>query len=298
MGFLKIAAMNEPRPAEIPGSIRRLKLQEFDAIRRLAYQKFGLDLRNGKEELVAARLGKKIRQHGFNSFEEYYQHVVSDPSGEALIGMIDSLATNHTSFLREPAHFEFLRQVVLPELAARSHLDFWSAACSTGEEPYSLAFTLADQLSPASFSGIRILATDISTKVLRIAQRAVYPEERFQNFSRTWMTRYLLRGEGQWKGSYRVKPHIRSQVEFSRLNLIEPFPLGRLFSAIFCRNVMIYFDKPTQEKVIGRLSDCLEPGGYLFVGHAESLTGINHPLRYVRPAIYRNNGTPSPVRIP
>lgn len=291
--------MNEPPPAaESPGSIRRLKPQEFDAIRRLAYQKFGLDLRNGKEELVAARLGKKIRQHGFNSFEEYYQHVVRDPSGEALIGMIDSLATNHTSFLREPAHFDFLREVVLPGLAGRSRLDFWSAACSTGEEPYTLAFTLADQMSPASFSGVRIFATDISTKVLKIAQRVVYAQERFQNFSRSWMTQYLLRGEGQWKGSYRVKPHIRSQVEFARLNLIEPFSPGRSFASIFCRNVMIYFDKPTQEKVVGRLSDCLEPGGYLFVGHAESLTGINHPLQYVRPAIYRKNSTPSSGRIP
>jgi chemotaxis protein methyltransferase CheR len=285
----------DPQPElPFPGSTCPLKPREFEAIRQLAYEKFGLDLRKGKEELVAARLGKRIREHGFRSFEEYYHHVIADPSGEALIGMIDALATNHTSFLREAQHFEFLRQHVLPALERHTRLEFWSAACSTGEEPYSLAFTLRDQLGPEAFRKVRILATDISTKALAAAQRAVYPAERFETLPPAWMRQFLLRGEGRSKGSYRVKPEIRNQVEFARLNLIEPFSHTRSFPVIFCRNVMIYFDKATQETLVNRLAESLEPGGYLLIGHAESLSGVRQPLHYVRPAIYRKSGDAAP----
>src|SRR5450631_1469852 len=137
--------------------IQRLKPCEFEAIRRLAYEKFGLDLRDGKEELVAARLGKRMREGGFGTFDEYYRHVVGDPTGGALVGMIDALATNHTSFMRETAHFDFLRQRVLPGLRERSRAELWSAACSTGEEPYSLAFTICDQWGADGFRKVRIL---------------------------------------------------------------------------------------------------------------------------------------------
>ena len=273
-----------------PAPVQRLKPHEFEAIRRLAYEKFGLDLRNGKEELVAARLGKRMRQGGFDSFEKYYRHVVGDSTGEALIGMIDALATNHTSFLREAAHFDFLKQSVLPDLLKRPHIEMWSAACSTGEEPYTLAFTLWDQWGADAFRKVRILATDISTKALAAAESAVYPAERFSAVPTGWLRQYLLRGEGRWKGWYRVKPAVRSQIEFARLNLVEPFSQRSLFPVIFCRNVMIYFDKPTQEGLVNRLAACLEPGGYLFIGHAESLSGVRHDLTYIRPAIYRKPG--------
>ncbi|MGC9947837.1 MAG: protein-glutamate O-methyltransferase CheR [Bryobacteraceae bacterium] len=270
-----------------------LRRREFEAIRRLAYEKFGLDLRKGKEDLVAARLGKRMREGGFASFQAYYQHVVADSSGEALIGMIDALATNHTSFLREAAHFEFLRANVIPGLRGRPRIELWSAACSTGEEPYTLAFSLCDQLGADAFRKVRILATDISTKALAAAQSAVYPAERFSAVPPGWLRQFLLRGEGRWKGFYRVKPEVRGQVEFARLNLVESFPQRGLFPVIFCRNVMIYFDKVTQEAVVNRLAACLEPGGYLFIGHAESLTGVRHDLTYVRPAIYRKPGSAS-----
>ena len=270
-----------------PCQIQRLRPQEFDAIRRLAHEKFGLDLRSGKEELVAARLGKRMREGGFTSFDEYYRHVLDDASGEALVGMIDALATNHTSFLRETAHFDFLRQYVLSGLRERSRVELWSAACSSGEEPYSLAFTLGDQWGTAALRKVRILSTDISTKALAVAQRAVYPAERFSAIPPGWLHQFLLRGEGRWKGWYRVKPEVRSQVEFARLNLVEPFSQTSQFPVIFCRNVMIYFDKPTQEALVNRLAACLEPGGYLFIGHAESLTGVRHGLTYVRPATYQ-----------
>jgi chemotaxis protein methyltransferase CheR len=269
-------------------SVEPLTAAEFQEIRQLAYDKFGLDLRQGKEELVSARLGRKIREANCRSFREYYRHVLEDGTGEALIGMIDALATNHTGFLREPAHFDFLREKILPSLVSRGAIDIWSAACSTGEEPYTIAFTAMETMLPADYAKLRILATDISTKALDSARRAVYPAERFAEFPPLWMRRFLLRGQGQWKGWYRIKPEVSGRVQFARLNLVEPFSHNRRFPLIFCRNVMIYFDKPTQERLVNRLAEHLEPGGYLFVGHAESLTGVDHPLQYVRPAIYRN----------
>jgi chemotaxis protein methyltransferase CheR len=240
---------------------RAITQREFERIRRLAYEKFGLDLKNGKQDLVSARLGKKIRDGNFRSFEEYYQHVVSDETGEALISMIDALTTNFTSFLREPAHFEFLAKKVLPGLRNRDQVNIWSAACSTGEEPYTLAFSLLDDLAMVPRPRIHILATDISTKALETARNAVYPAERFAGFPPSWLPKFLLRGHGRWEGWYRVKPQVLSLFEFRRLNLIEPFSHPSPFALIFCRNVMIYFDKPTQEVLVNRLAEWLEPGG-------------------------------------
>ncbi len=260
---------------------------EFRQISELAYRRFGLDLKRGKEALVAARLGKKLRQWGFQSFSEYYRHVVADSTGEALIELIDSLTTNHTSFLRERAHFEFLARAVNEEFGQLRTLNIWSAACSSGEEPYSIAMCLAERLAGAGGRGFRILATDISTRVLALARRAVYPAERFSEAPEAWRRAFLLRGEAASRGFYKIKPEIARTVEFGRLNLIEPFPPGRTFHVIFCRNVMMYFDKSTQQDIVARLSRQIELGGYLFVGHSESLTGVEHELRYVRPATYR-----------
>ncbi len=260
---------------------------EFRCIRELARRTFGLDLRPGKEMLVAARLGKQIRQLRFRSFQEYYRHAVADPTGEALTGLIDALTTNHTGFLREPAHFDFLREVVLPSLAARDRISIWNAACSSGEEPYSLACAALAALGPLAQAKLGIMATDISTRVLDVARQAAYSAERFEYFPQDWRRRFLLRGEGRWAGWFRMKPAVRRLVEFRRMNLVEPFPPQWRYPVIFCRNVMIYFDRPTREQLVHRLAGCLEPGGYLFVGHAESLAGMDQPLAYVRPAVYR-----------
>lgn len=267
--------------------IRPLTAREFEDFRKLAYDKFGLDLRDGKQTLVSARLGKKIRELNFGSFQEYYQHVLGDRTGEALITLIDALTTNHTSFFRESAHFDFLRQTILPNLRQRERISIWSAACSTGEEPYTIAFSLMDELGDAAIARIHILATDISTKVLATAKAAAYPASRFEGIPAHQLRRYVLRGEQRFKDWYRVKPEVRAAVDFRRLNLIESFSQVGTFPVIFCRNVMIYFDKRTQEDLVNRLAACLEPGGYLLIGHAESLNGVEHPLEYVRPAIYR-----------
>jgi len=275
--------MNEPGTGEWGLPCRSLTPREFEAIRRLAYEHFGLDLRSGKEQLVAARLGKKIREAHFRSFEEYYRYVREDATGEALVGMIDALTTNHTAFFREAAHFEFLRLTVLPALAGRERFRIWSAACATGEEPYTIAICVLDELGPAAAGRVQILATDISTRALHAARTGIYAAERCETIPPATARKHLLRGGGR----YRVKPALSAMLEFHRINLMEPFQHLGLFPAIFCRNVMIYFDRPTREGLVRRLARCLEPGGWLLVGHAESLTGIDHGLEYVRPAVYR-----------
>jgi chemotaxis protein methyltransferase CheR len=263
-----------------------LGTRDFEQICRLAHGAFGLDLKPGKEELVSARLRRLLRMGGFRSFQDYYRHVLADQTGVALAAMIDALATNHTSFLREPDHFAFLREEVLPSLATREGLDVWSAACSTGEEVWTLAMFLNEALPSRRIS---ITATDISNKALQSAQTGEYPVEHCQGIPAAWLSRYFVPGSDPSK-NYRIAPRIRAQVGFRRLNLVEPFSWPRPFPVIFCRNVMIYFDRQTQEQLVGQLAAALEPGGYLFVGHAESLTRISHSLDYVRPAIYRKPG--------
>jgi chemotaxis protein methyltransferase CheR len=268
---------------------KSINAREFEEFRTLAYETFGLDLKTGKEQLVSARLGKIISKLKLRSFQDYYEHVLSDKTGQALLQMVDALTTNHTSFLRERAHFDFLLNQVIPELQTSDRIQIWCAACSTGEEPYSLAFCLMEAFDGNNRRGIHILATDVSNKVLSIARKGIYAGDRLEGLPPAWLPKYLLRGEKSSQGLYMVKPEVRRLVEFRRLNLIEPLPSIDPFPVIFCRNVMIYFDKQTQEGVVNRLANCLPPGGYLFIGHAESLSGLNQPLEYVRPAVYKKS---------
>jgi chemotaxis protein methyltransferase CheR len=261
-----------------------LKTAEFARICELAYQRFGLHLHSGKEKLVSARLAKLLRAGGFRSFDSYYRHVVADASGAALTAMIDCLTTNHTSFLREAEHFRFLKERILPEYRGRDVFRVWSAACSTGEEPYSIAFTLLDALERARGPRLEILATDISTRALDTAKRAVYAKDRVSTMPPEMRNRYFIPGP---EGAVRVRPDVVSLVRFERRNLMEPFPPNALFPVILCRNVMIYFDRNTRASLVRRLTGSLEPGGYLLVGHAESLIGTDHGLAYVQPAVYR-----------
>lgn len=265
-----------------------LTAKEFAAIALLAREEFGLELGAGKEQLVAARIGKVARKLGFGKFRDYYEYVRADRTGEALIHLIDALTTNHTSFFREQAHFDFLvKEVLRPRQQPQL---IWSAACSTGEEPYSIAVTAREYLGVDSEDLPRILATDISTRVLDAAQKGIYSAERFQGNPAPWLRKHLMRGEGKWDGYYRMRPEILGMVTFRRLNLIEPLPEMGPFTVIFCRNVMIYFSRATQEQLVSKLAAQLEPGGFLFVGHSEGLTGIEHDLQQVQPAIYRKRG--------
>ena len=234
---------------------------------------------------MQARIGKRMRQSQFESFKEYYRHVANDSTGQELIALLDALTTNFTSFLREPIHFELLRKTILPGITGPVRI--WSAACSTGEEPFTIAFSLLDELGEGGAGRIKILASDLSNRVLETAAQGTYPAERFVDCPHEWLKKYLLRGSGSAEGWCRVKPSVRNLIEYRRMNLMETYHPTQRFHEIFCRNVMIYFNKETQEQVVNRLAGCLAPGGYLLIGHSESLTGLNHPYQYIRPAVYR-----------
>lgn len=267
-----------------------LTADDFSRISQLVHRHAGIDLRRGKERLVTTRLSRRLRELSLDSFDEYCELVQGDNTGRELTALIDAITTNYTSFFREPAHFEFLRDTILPALSTRGPIRLWSSACATGEEPWSMALTMLEALGSEALTRVRILATDISTRALATAARATYPSSAFDAGTASRLHTWLMRGENASAGWYRLKPEVCRMVEFRRLNLIEPVSSAGRFPLIFCRNVMIYFDGPTREKVVNGLVECLEPGGYLFVGHAEGLNGIRHPLRYVCPAIYQKPG--------
>jgi chemotaxis protein methyltransferase CheR len=277
-------------PASAVDCVPALNRSEYEKISRLAYEHFGLDLRGSKQGLVAARLGKKLRELGLKSFQRYYEYVRADRSGVALAAMVDLLTTNHTGFFREPRHFDFLRKAVFPTLRTRCHIHIWSAACSTGEEPYSIAMSLLEEAPCEATAKFRIKATDISTRVLEKARRGIYPADRVAEIPPALRQRYLLKATEESAGGYRFKNDIRSMVEFEHLNLTGKLPEAYRCSVIFCRNLMIYFDKPTQQSLVQRLSERLEDGGYLFIGHSESLNNISHGFDYVCPATYKKPG--------
>lgn len=268
-----------------PGETESLTDEEIERVIDVAHRSCGIDLRKGKKELIQARLGKKIRQGNFASFRQYFDHVNADHTGEELLALLDALTTNFTSFLREPAHFDFLRRRIVPSIPGPIRV--WSAACATGEEPYTIAISLLEELGPAAAGRVQILASDISSRALAAAERGIYESERFRQFPPDWLSRYLLRGAGSAAGFYRIKPAVRRLVEFTRINLNESLPAAPAFDVVFCRNVMIYFDKETQSRLVNRLASFLAPGGWLLIGHSESLTGLSHPYEFVQPAVYR-----------
>ena len=271
--------------------ILELRDTEFEKISRLVYSHCGIHLHDGKKELVKARLSKRIREGNFKSFADYYDYVKTGEGTDEFIAMIDSLSTNLTSFFREDGHFRALSRIV-PELAregarrGRPRIRLWSAGCSSGEEPYTMAITALEAAQGLN-AEIRILATDISTRVLKKAAQGVYPAERVKSVPPDLLRKYFQVGQGSWAGHYRVKRDVRDLVSFERFNLMDPPPPGDPFDVIFCRNVMIYFDKKTQEGLVNRFHGCLVRGGYLFIGHSESLTGLSHAFQYLEPSLYR-----------
>ena len=275
-----------PEPVSLDYNTPILSANEFEKIRDFAYKTFGLDLRQGKERLVSARLSKHIRKGGFRSFDEYFRCVTADRTGEQLITLIDSLTTNHTSFLREIQHFNFLNNTVFPEYDSAKPMAIWSAASSTGEEPYSLLFSALNARGKTR-TGVRLVASDISQRVLAAAKAGIYTKDRVATLPIDWQARFFARVPGP-EEKHQVRAAYREKIQFQRINLMDPLPFHEKFHVIFCRNVMIYFDRKTQSLLVNKLAKLLEPGGYLFVGHSESLSGIEHPLHYVMPAVYRN----------
>lgn len=268
-----------------------LKNTDFEKISRLVYEQCGIYLHEGKKELVKARLSKRLRAGSYKSFSEYYRYVTTEEGTDELVSMIDSISTNLTSFFREESHFSRLGHIILLALeksahrGAKSNFKIWSAGCSTGEEPYTLAITVKETLGQHSFD-VSILATDISTKVLKIAEAGIYGQERIKNIRPDILRKYFQVGTGQSTGYVRIKSDVKKMITYQRFNLMDRFHLQNNFDVIFCRNVMIYFDKQTQNTLVNKFYDSLKSGGYFFVGHSESLTGLKHPFNYVEPSVY------------
>jgi len=268
-----------------------MRESEYDFIRDLVYEHSRISLGPDKRELVSARLGKRLRATNTPNLTAYCQLLQSPAAEEELGHLIDAISTNHTFFFRENTHFDFLRDVIVPEMQTRARaerwpqLRIWSAACSSGEEPYSIAMTLARCTLSLPW---RIEATDISRRVLARADAAIYSRDAVERLAPELIRAYFQRGFGPQEGYYRVKAELREHLAFHRLNLLEGEPpFTEPFQTIFCRNVMIYFDRPTQEQLVTRLARRLVPGGYLLVGHSESLSHIRHPLRMLHPATYQ-----------
>jgi chemotaxis protein methyltransferase CheR len=267
--------------------------EDYELFRRLVYAKSGINLGQSKQQLVRARLGKRVRQGGFASFRAYYDFVAKDATGAELQGLLDSISTNTTHLFREKRHFDFLHKLVKSWVDDRTWrkenpvLRVWSAACSSGEEPHSLAMTVHDALRGTNVQA-KILATDLSTKVLRRAKLGIYEAHKVGSVPRDYQSRYLHSTQYNGEPCLELAPEIKAMVTFCQFNLMTPtFPFQHGFQVVFCRNVMIYFDRQTQEGLVNRIARHIQRGGYLMIGHSESLNGVDHQLKYVEPTIYR-----------
>ena len=272
-----------------------LSNKEFELFRTLIYKSCGIHLTSSKKELVKARLSKRLTKTGINSFEQYYKFVTRhDKSGNELVHLLDSISTNKTDFFREKRHFDFLNAKLLPELIKKKEkaknkiLRVWCAASSSGEEPYTLAITILNHINPNDGWNIKILATDISTKILQKAIKGIYAKETLKNISPAIVSAHFKRVVVDKSNCFQVKNHLKKLITFRRFNLMSPkFPFRNPFDFIFCRNVMIYFDTETQHGLISKFYDCLPKDGYLFIGHSETLAKRTHGFKYVEPAVYQ-----------
>jgi chemotaxis protein methyltransferase CheR len=262
--------------------------REMDRIVRLVYDRSGITLHQGKRALVVARLHKLLKAGGFTSFSQYVRHVETDHTGHQLSVLLDAITTNHTSFFREDEHFHFLAERVVPPIVAAGRpLRVWCAACSTGQEPVSLAVTLMQALPESQHARLRLLASDISTRALKTASAGVYPMKVMAGVPPSLLKSYFERGMGADEGKVRVRAQVRRAIEYRRINLVEIENLNETFDVVFCRNVMIYFDKAVQQRVVSMIERHLAPGGYLFIAHSESLNGLSHELKWMAPAVYQ-----------
>ncbi|OCR21458.1 SAM-dependent methyltransferase [Pseudomonas syringae] len=257
---------------------------EFNQFQSWLYQAAGINLSSAKKALVAGRLFKRLRHYELDSYGDYFKLIMSGQRADELQVALDLLTTNETYFFREPKHFDFLRQHVLPNAAPGKTFRLWSAASSSGEEPYSLAMTLAEGLGTTPWE---VIGSDISTQVLAKARSGHYPMERAGTLPQPLLVKYCLKGTGRQHGTFLIDRALRNRVNFLQVNLNETLPELGEFDVIFLRNVMIYFDQPTKARVVARLIPRLKSGGYFIVSHSESLNGVSDALKLVAPSIYR-----------
>lgn len=265
---------------------------EFYKLSSFIYSNFGIKLPLSKKVLLEGRLQKRLRATNFSTFKEYIDYVFSDAGAGEIIHMIDEVSTNKTDFFREAAHFDFLKEIVLPEHVIendRNPIKIWSSAASSGEEIYTIAITVGEyNLRNSPKVDYSVLGTDISVEILNKAVNAIYLEERVVNIPLEIKRRYFLRSKNKEKRTVKIIPEIRSKTTFQRLNLMdESYSVSDNYDVIFCRNVLIYFDKKTQEDVVRKLCLKLRTGGYFFLGHSESIIGFDLPLKQIKPTIYK-----------
>ncbi|HNI49572.1 MAG TPA: protein-glutamate O-methyltransferase CheR [Zoogloea sp.] len=256
--------------------------REFHLFRTLMHRHAGISLSDAKRQLVAGRLAKRLRQLELDSYASYFRLLERNTAERQTA--VDLLTTNETYFFREPKHFDFLREHILPELKGHSPLRVWSAACSSGEEPFTLAMVMAETLGNRPWE---IVASDLSTRVLEAAREGRYTLADAEGIPRPLLVRYGLRGVGSQEGSFLFKPDLRKRIQFRQINLNTVLPDLGLFDVIFLRNVMIYFDMDTKVQVVKRVLAQLRPGGYLFLSHSENLNGVSDAVKSVRPSVYR-----------
>jgi len=280
--------------AHMPGIPAVLKDREFARFSSFIYDQVGIKMPAAKKTMLEARLQKRLKALGIRTFEEYSEYVFDGvEKSDELIHLIDVVTTNKTDFFREPAHFDYLLKSAVPaliedrEAGYRTPFRIWSAGCSTGEEPYTLTMVLSEFMEACPGFRVSILATDISTAVLEKAKNAIYTEDRVDTIPLQMKRKYLLRSRDRSRGLVRVVPRLRTMVQFRRLNFMEDFGIQEQMDVIFCRNVIIYFDKATQDRLLNRFCRQLVPGGYLFLGHSETLSGLNVPLTPVASTVYR-----------
>jgi chemotaxis protein methyltransferase CheR len=267
-----------------PTGISVLNDQEFNQFSALIYRIAGISMSPAKKPLIVSRLAKRLKHHQLASYGAYFSFITSAQGKDELQEAVDSLTTNETHFFREPKHFDFLRQRVIPARQVGRELRIWSAACSSGEEPYSIAMLLDELLGKEPWE---VIASDISTRVLDKARSGLFPMERMPEIPKPYLSRYCLKGVDEHDGSLLIEKPLRDRVRFISYNLMQPPPRLEFFDVIFLRNVMIYFDQETKRQVVSRLLPLLRPGGHFLVGHSESLNGVTDELRLVVPAVYR-----------
>lgn len=255
----------------------------FHKIRDYVYRTAGIIIGNDKTAMVTGRLWRRLELYGHTTYEAYFAYVSSHEGAQERATMLDLLTTNETYFFREPAHFDFLRDEIIPQ-QRNNKMRVWCAASSTGEEPHSIAMVLADTMGKGDWE---ILATDISGKVLDHARTGVYRAERINHIPDEYLKNYCRRGIGEYEGMLAVVPSLRSRIKFELHNLLHARQDNEQFDVIFLRNVLIYFDHATKQKVIENLMQSLRPGGWLILGHCESLHGLSLSLNTLRPSIYR-----------
>ncbi|MDR1000824.1 MAG: protein-glutamate O-methyltransferase [Clostridiales bacterium] len=265
---------------------------EFERIRTYIKQKLGISLSDGKKSLIYSRLRSIIKEKDMTNFTEYFNYLIKDKSGEGITQFIDKVTTNHTYFMREPEHFDYLKTVVLPYILGSQkiarELRLWCAGCSSGEEAYALQMSINDFLKMRPDKWIaKQWATDISTQVLDKAKEGVYPKKSVAALPTWWLNEYCVKVDTD---NYKISDNIKKQITFQKYNLMDfRVPFHTRMQIIFCRNVMIYFDPSTREKVVDTFYNATEPGGYLFIGHSESLSHIKTKYRCIKPSVYRKD---------